>query len=61
MKVTLNFFKKGKALTEENIFKTKHPENINDALEIAEYFFHEYGYGMQIIDNEGEIYAEYEG
>lgn len=41
-------------------FKTILFDNLNEAIEAAEYFYHNYFYQAQIIDNNGEIYAEYE-
>jgi|APFre7841882793_1041355.scaffolds.fasta_scaffold264633_1 hypothetical protein len=60
MKTQVKLFKKLGTLTSENNFKTIYFDSINEALEIAEYFYHNYFYQVQIIDNEGEIYAEYE-
>ena len=55
------FYKRGKAMTEENNYKTMLFKTIDEALEAAEYFFHEYGNGARVVYESGEIYAEYEG
>ena len=60
MKPQVKFYKKTGEMNAENNFKTETFNNINEALEAAEYFFHNYFWQAQVIDSEGEIYAEYE-
>ena len=60
MKTQVKLFKKTGPFTDENNFKTIVCNKMDEALETAEYFFHNYFYQVQIIDSDGEIYAEYE-
>lgn len=60
MKNQVKLFKKLGNLTSENNFKTLVFDNLNEALESAEYFYHNYFYQAQVIDSNGDIYAEYE-
>jgi hypothetical protein len=58
-KIKLKLFKKSTHLTNENNFKTLAFTKISEALEMAEYFYHEYFYQSQVIDDDGYIYAEF--
>jgi hypothetical protein len=60
MKTQLKLYPKTGTLTNENNFKTILFDNLNHALEAAEYYFHNYFYQVQVIDSDGELYAEYE-
>lgn len=60
MKAQVKLYAKDAEMISENNFKTMLFDNMDHALEAAEYFFHNYFYQAQVIDSDGEIYAEYE-
>jgi hypothetical protein len=59
-KIEVKLFKRLGTLTSDNHFKTLTFNAITDALEIAEYFYNDYFYQVQVIDDNGEVYAEFE-
>jgi hypothetical protein len=59
-KIQLKLFKKDSPMTNESNFKTITFSVISEALEIAEYFYHEHSYQVQVIDADGYVYAEFE-
>jgi hypothetical protein len=47
-------------MTDDNNFKTLTFSVVSEALEMAEYFYHNYLYQAQVIDADGYVYAEFE-
>lgn len=59
-KIQLKLFKKSGAMTDDNNFKTLTFSVVSEALEMAEYFYHNYLYQAKVIDADGYVYAEFE-
>jgi hypothetical protein len=59
-KIEVKLFKRLGTLTNNNHFKTFTFNAITEALEIAEYFYNEHFYQVQVMDKHGDIYAEFE-
>lgn len=59
-KIQLKLFKKSGEMTDDNNFKTLTFSVVSEALEMAEYFYHNYFYQAQVIDADGYVYAEFE-
>jgi hypothetical protein len=59
-KILVKLFKKDSPMTDESNFKTLTFSVLSEALEIAEYFYHEHLYQAQVIDADGYVYAEFE-
>lgn len=62
MKTTLKVFRPTDPFGNEGDFKplTMQFDTLNEALESAEYLYHNYRWPSQVMDNNGDIYAEYE-
>ena len=60
MKTQVKLYAKLDVMNDKNNFKTILFDDINHAIESAEYYFHNYFYQVRVIDSNGDVYAEYE-